>query len=46
MCNILTFDQYDGDFKNGWSEGEGIMIYGETGNKYEGQWKNNFKSRN
>ena len=30
MCNILTFDQYDGDFKNGSREGEGTMMYGET----------------
>ena len=36
-------DTYTGDFKDGVREGEGTYVYGETGNKYEGQWKLNKK---
>jgi hypothetical protein len=29
---------------NGVREGTGVYTYGETGNKYEGEWKNNLKN--
>ena len=39
-------DTYEGMFNDGVREGQGTMIYGESGNKYEGEWKNDVKEGN
>lgn len=39
----LTGDKYEGDFKDGLRDGVGTYLYGESGNRYEGEWVLNKK---
>eukprot|EP01084_Bolivina_argentea_P298976 515334_1 len=37
-------DEYDGEWKNGAMDGQGIYTYKKSGNIYEGEWKENKKN--
>ena len=42
--NYRNGDYYEGTYKDGVRDGQGVYTYaGESGNKYEGEWKNNLK---